>query len=123
MLVTGLILTLLFWLGDSYVVYRRRPKSLHLDHDLLIDGIKVSENDIVDIRKITYKPGRFWTWDYFTFTMKKGDKIENINIFERPHTLIHILLGKESKTLTLLFDRFPGLKEKYTHHTTVRSFR
>ncbi len=121
--VTGLICTLLFWLGDSYVVYRRRPKSLHLDHDLFIDGIKVSDNEIVDIRKITYKPGRFWTWDYFTFTVQRGGKMENINILERPHTLIHILMGKESKTLKLLFERFPGLKAKYTHHTTIHSLR
>ena len=121
--IAAFLFILFFWAVDSYVIYRRHPKSLRIDHGLLIDRSKVSVTDIVDIRKVTYKPGRFWTWDYFIFSIKEGSALKTINIIEKPQTLIEIILGRKSKTLTPLFVHFPELKEKFTHHTIIHSFR
>jgi hypothetical protein len=122
-ILAGLILTTVIWIVDSYVIFLRRPKSLRLGNELLIDNMPVSPKDIEDIRKITYKPGRFWTWEYFVFTIKSGENIKSINIIEKPQTLIEFLLNKKSKTLAPLFSKYPELKNKFTHQTTISSIR
>ena len=121
--IVGLMLTLFLWIGDSYVIYRRQPKSLNLENDIIIDHLSVSPQDIENIKKITYKPGLFWTWVYFVFTVKSGEVVNAITVIEKPQTLIETLMGKESKTLTPLFRKFPDLKDKFTHQTTIHSFR
>ena len=119
----GIILTLFLWILDSFIIYRRHPISMKLTDELFFDNILISPSDIEDIRQITCKPGRFWTWEYFEFSIRIGNDLKIFNVIEKPQTLIETWLGKESRTLTPLFTRFPDVKKKFTHHTTLHSFR
>ena len=124
-IVVGLFfgITLLFWIIDTLVFYFRKPKRLEVKGDIVIGRQKVNVVDIMQIRLITYKPGRYWTWEFIEFVIKQGDSFQTVNVMQKPVTIIGTFQGVDSKTLSKLLNLHPELENKVVGKHLIHSFR
>lgn len=118
-----LLITLFLCIVDFGVMFYIKPKRLRTNGELILGSKKVESADICSIKPITYKLGRFLTWDFIQITFKQSHAFETMNVMEKSTTYIGLIKGKDSKTLSALLKKYPELEEKVTGKHEMHSFR
>lgn len=104
--------TVLFWTIDIlFMVAFRRLKPLIINGEIKLGQLSVSPSQISAITPVTYMKGKL-ECKTIEFRIHQQNKAFVISVMDKPMTFIEEIMGKESKTLAKLFDRFPELEKK-----------
>lgn len=106
-------LTVLLWLMDTLIIYFKfRPSTLKYTatDDLFINKNKINITDITTITPI-YDQRMKWSFKMIKLSLADG---QTIMIIDKPQIFYKEILNKPSKTLKILFEKYPDLKSKLT---------
>ncbi|RFC53663.1 hypothetical protein [Brumimicrobium aurantiacum] len=109
-LLVGIIIALLIWLLDTIILYKKynKPVQVKIEKQLLVNNEVIDSNDILSITPITDNRIR---WDFKLVTITLSDN-RIIHFIEKPQFFIHDIMDKPSKSIQLIIDNLPELKEK-----------
>lgn len=104
-------LTLLYWSMDTLVIhFKYKPISLKIGDE----GEMILNNEVLDPHEIAsiielHDARINWSFEMIKITLVNGMEFYFI---DKPQNIVYYLLGKPSKSLRLLFKRFPHLENK-----------
>lgn len=111
-------ITILFWLMDTLIIYFKfRPSRLRhsATNDLFLNNKKINTNEIFIITPICDQRMK-WSFKMINLTLTNG---ETITIIDKPQTFIEDIMNKQSKSLKILFEKYPDLKSKLTSEKNI----
>jgi hypothetical protein len=105
-----LILTSALWLIDTLIICIKfkKPKTLKISTALLLGNETLNPKNIVKITPVTDNRMK-WSFKMIEFTLIDG---RTFMIIDKPKTFIQDVMNKPSKTLKMLFAKYPELKSK-----------
>lgn len=106
------ITSVALWLMDTLIIFFKfkKPKTLKLDTSLYWGERVILPKDIFRIRPLTDKRYR-WSFHMIEFGLSDGT---TFFVIDKPNHFVAEILGKPSKTLKKLMEKFPELDEKIT---------
>lgn len=103
----------LFWALDTFIMSLKRPKTLRIGQNRILIGN--SEFVPSAILKVTPMLDKRQSWDFRTleFEVLNSGVTEKLRVMAKPVFFISDLMGRKSKTIRLLLEKFPELEEKF----------
>ncbi len=102
--------TFFIWIVDSIKIHLKKFKKLRISDALYFDNQEIQPSNIIAIKKIK-RIGRWWPVKFIEFTIKENNDTYTLSTLEKSVTLLQSY-NRVSRTLNLLFDRFPELQKK-----------
>lgn len=109
-LLVGILIAFLIWLFDTITLYKKynKPVEVKIEKQLTVNNVVIDLNDIISITPITDERMR-WSFKLVTITLSDN---RIIYFIEKPQFFINYILDKPSKSIQIIIDNLPELKNK-----------
>lgn len=108
-LLIGIILAFLIWLLDTIIIYKKyKPKKVKFEKILLISDEKINLENIKSITPISDERMR-WNFKLVVITLSDN---RIFHFIEKPQFFINDIMDKPSKSIQIIIDYVPELKDR-----------